>query len=151
MSQAVRVREIAPTHAAHTPVLVDSKVWIDLFGSDPNWFDWSAEQVAGLVDRLLIVINPIVYAEIAAGFASLEALDAALAPFAARREALPWEAAFLASQAFQRYRERGGIRRSPLPDFYIGAHAALRGYTLLTRDAARYRQYFRKLRIVAPD
>lgn len=130
--------------------MVDSNVWIDLFVRDPDWFDWSAKRIAPLVDRHEIVINPIIYAEIAAGFATREALDKGLEPFVVFREPLPWEAAYLASQAFVRYRERGGGKRSPLPDFYVGAHAALRGYTLLTRDARRYREYFRKLQIVAP-
>jgi hypothetical protein len=97
------------------------------------------------------VINPIVYAEIAAGFDDIESLEAAIAPFGLIRESLPWEAAFMTSQAYQRYRKRGGGRRSPMPDFYIGAHASLGGYRLLTRDPMRYREYFAKLDVIAPD
>jgi hypothetical protein len=96
------------------------------------------------------VINSVIYAEVAAGFADLDDLDAALPPEFLTREHLPWPAAFLAGQAFVRYRRLGGHRPAPLPDFYIGAHAAVAGHTLLTRDPRRYRYYFPKLRIVAP-
>ncbi len=87
---------------------------------------------------------------LASGFARVEDLDAALAPLDFQREALRWEAAFLAGKAFVQYRRRGGERRSPLPDFYVGAHVAVRGYALLTRDAARYRTYFPRLTLIAP-
>jgi len=98
----------------------------------------------------MLVINPIIYAEVAVGFERIEDLDEALPAQYYRRHPLPFEAAYLAGQCFLSYRRRGGGRRSPLPDFYIGAHAALAGFTLLTRDARRYRTYFPKLRIVAP-
>ena len=97
-----------------------------------------------------ILINPIIYAEVSSAYDDLESLERALPAQFYTREALPWEAAFLAGRAFVGCRRRGGPRRSPLPDFYIGAHAAVGGYTLLTRDPARYRSYFPKLRIVAP-
>lgn len=96
-------------------------------------------------------MNPVVYAEIAAGYDTKESLEAALRQFEFVRAQLPWDAAFLASRAFISYRRRLGPNRSPMPDFYIGAHAAVRGLTLLTRDAARYRTYFPTLSIVAPD
>lgn len=96
------------------------------------------------------MINPIIYAEVAAGFERIEDLDEALPAHYYRRFPLPFEAAFFAGQCFVSYRRRGGDRRSPLPDFYIGAHAALAGLTLLTRDARRYRRYFPKLRVIAP-
>ncbi len=95
-------------------------------------------------------INPIIYAEIAAGFAALAELDQQLGSDAFTRLALPYEAAFVAGKAFDEYRRRGGMRASPLPDFYIGAHAAVAGLTLLTRDARRYRGYFPKLRMISP-
>ncbi len=133
------------------PVLVDSNVLIDIFENDAVWFEWSAAALERLGARCKLVINPVIYAEIAAGFAAIEDLDAALAPFGMVREALPWEAGFLAAQAHKLYRKRGGARRSTLPDFYIGAHASLSAYTLLTRDVARYREYFPRLAIVAPD
>ena len=132
------------------PVLVDSNVLIDIFENDPVWFEWSAAALERLGARSKLVINPVVYAEIAAGFGTIEDLDAALAPYGFLREALPWEAGFLAAQAHKLYRKRGGARRSTLPDFYIGAHASLAAYTLLTRDAARYREYFPQLVVTAP-
>ena len=97
------------------------------------------------------MINQVVYAEMAAGFALEARLDAALSPSRFVREDLPWEAAFVAGHAFLAYRRGGGPKRSPSPDFYIGAHAAIRGYSLLTRDLHRYRAYFPMLRIVAPE
>ena len=144
-------REPRAGYAAQTHVLVDSNVFIDLLENDPNWADWSETQLTPLVDAGLAVINPIIYAEVAANFATIEALNAAVQPFNLQREPLPWDAAFLASQGFKLYRRRGGLRASPLQDFYIGAHASLAGYALLTRDARRYREYFPKLTIVAPS
>ena len=99
---------------------------------------------------ILLVINPLVYAEVSTCFDRIEDLEAALPQDAFRREALPYDAAFLAGKCFLAYRRRGGTRRSPLPDFYIGAHAAVAGYRLLTRDASRYRTYFPRLELIAP-
>ena len=130
--------------------LVDSNVLIDLFDEDSEWRDWSDAMVTRAADRGALVINPIVFAEVSAGFESLDDVDAALPASFIRRESLSWEAAFLAGRAFVQYRRRGGVRPAPLPDFYIGAHAAVAGYTLLTRDARRYRHYFPKLKVVAP-
>jgi hypothetical protein len=130
--------------------LVDSNVLIDLFDEDSEWREWSDAMVAERGSRGPLVINPVIYAEVAAGFADLDDLEAALPPEFLTREHLPWPAAFLAGQAFVRYRRLGGHRPAPLPDFYIGAHAAVAGHTLLTRDPRRYRYYFPKLRIVAP-
>ena len=130
--------------------LVDSNVLIDLFDEDSEWRDWSDAMLTRAANRGALVINPIVFAEVSAGFDSLDDVEAALPAAFIRREALPWEAAFLAGRAFVQYRRRGGARSAPLPDFYIGAHAAVAGYTLLTRDARRYRHYFPKLKVVAP-
>jgi predicted nucleic acid-binding protein len=130
---------------------VDSNVIVDVAREDPVWSDWSANAIGYLGDRRALVVNPIIYAEVSAGYASIEELDAALPPDIYRRDPLPWEAAFLAGRAFMAYRRRGGARRSPLPDFYIGAHAAVAGMVLLTRDASRYRTYFPELKIVAPE
>jgi predicted nucleic acid-binding protein len=130
-------------------VLVDSNVLLDIFSDDPTWFDWSSDTLADLAERAVLVINPIIYAEVSVQFDRVEQLDEALAG-QFQREALPWEAGFLAGKCYLSYRRRGGERRSPLPDFYIGGHAAVRGMTLLTRDAARYRSYFPGLQIVAP-
>lgn len=130
--------------------LIDSNVLIDLFDDESEWRGWSDAMVHDAGRRGDVVINPLIFAEVSAGFDSLEDVDALLsAPFF-KRESLPWEAAFLAGRAFWLYRQRGGTRTSPLSDFYIGAHAAVAGHTLLTRDARRYRHYFPKLRIIAP-
>lgn len=118
--------------------------------SDPAWGAWSSETLAETADHEVLVINALVYAEVSVGFDAIEDLEVAL-PRELRREDLPFEAAFLAGKAFYRYRQAGGIRRSPLPDFYIGAHAAVAGYRLLTRDAARYRAYFPRLELIAPQ
>jgi predicted nucleic acid-binding protein len=130
--------------------LVDSNVILDVVTEDAEWFDWSAEMLAREGERSRLVINPLVYAEVSIGFHRIEELDDAIPPEHFTREALPWEAAFLAARAFVTYRRKGGARAHPLPDFYIGAHAAVAGYTLLTRDARRYRTYFPKLRVIAP-
>jgi predicted nucleic acid-binding protein len=130
--------------------LVDSNVILDVVTEDPEWLDWSASALAARANEGRLVINPVVYAEVAARFERIEDLEAALPAEYYDRQALPWEAAFLAGRSFVRYRRRGGARRSPLPDFYIGAHALVAGLTLLTRDARRYRTYFPKLRLVAP-
>jgi predicted nucleic acid-binding protein len=130
--------------------LVDSNVILDVATEDDAWQDWSASMLARASEAGRLVINPIVYAEVSLGFASIEELDDAVPPDYFTREPLPWEAAFLAARAFLNYRRRGGARTAPPPDFYIGAHAALGGYTLLTRDPRRYRTYFPRLRIIAP-
>jgi len=131
-------------------VLVDSNVLLDVATNDPNWGEWSAHALAEVAEHATLVIDPIVYAEVSIGYSTIEALDAAIPPTLYRREALPWEAGFLAGKCFVRYRRRGGSRQSPLPDFYIGAHAAIGRLALLTRDAARYRSYFPGVEIIAP-
>lgn len=130
--------------------LVDANVLIDLFDDGSEWQGWSDAMLTRQARRGDLVLNPIILAEVAAGFAAAEDLDEVLPASFLKREPLPWEAAFLAARAFVIYRHAGGERRSPLPDFYIGAHAAVNGHTLLTRDARRYRHYFPKLRIIAP-
>lgn len=130
--------------------LVDSNVLIDLFDEASEWREWSDAMLTRAASRGQLVINPIVFAEVAAGFDRLEDVDAALPESYVRREPLPWEAAFLAGRAFVQYRRRGGTLSAPLPDFYIGAHAAVAGHTLLTRDARRYRHYFPRLKVIAP-
>ena len=131
-------------------VLVDSCVLLDVITTDPKWGDWSAHQLMALADHEELVINPLIYSEISVSFDFIEALDAALPHALVRREALPWEAGFLAAKCFVQYRRRGGARRIPLPDFYIGAHAAVKGMALLTRDATRYRTYFPTVRLITP-
>ena len=129
--------------------LVDSNVLLDLFTADPQWLEWSEAQVADALDRGQVLINPIIYAEVSISFERIEQLEQAL-PVELEREALPWEAAFLAGKCFVEYRRRGGEKRSPLPDFYIGAHAALTGRVLLTRDPSRYRSSFPRLKLISP-
>jgi predicted nucleic acid-binding protein len=136
--------------AVTTPILVDSNVILDLATLDSVWAAWSATTVTSLVDKAVLVINPLIYAEISIRYSSVEELEAALPIEAFRRDILPYEAAFLAGKRFLEYRKRGGTRTSPMPDFYIGAHAAVRGYRLLTRDAARYRTYFPTVELIAP-
>lgn len=131
-------------------VLVDSNVLFDLAMDDANWAEWSAQAVAECAEHSELIINPIIYAELSVSFATIEALDAALPRAVYQREPLPWEAGFLAGKCYLAYRRRGGTRTSPLPDFYIGAHAAVRNLALLTRDAKRYRTYFANLEILHP-
>jgi predicted nucleic acid-binding protein len=131
-------------------VLVDSNVILDIATEDPRWFHWSASRLQDLAGAHGLVINPIIYAEVSVGYDRIEDVDAIVGPQRFRREPLPWDAAFLAGKAFLRYRRAGGRRRSPLADFYIGAHAAVRGFRLLTRDARRYRTFFPTVRLIAP-
>jgi len=131
-------------------ILVDSNVIIDVLTKDPSWRARSEAALSDAVDRVNVAINPIIYAEIASGFAKIDDLDRCLGAEAFRRLALPYEAGFVASRAFVEYRRRGGVRTSPLPDFYIGAHAAVSGMSVLTRDARRYAGYFPKVPLIAP-
>ena len=131
-------------------VLVDSNVLLDVATNDPEWAEWSADALSRTADTAILVINPLVYAEVSIGFDAIEDLEAALPIDLYRREDLPYEAGYLAGKCFLRYRRAGGLKRSPLPDFYIGAHAAVAGYRLLTRDAGRYRTYFPNLELIAP-
>ncbi|MGH9256452.1 MAG: type II toxin-antitoxin system VapC family toxin [Vicinamibacterales bacterium] len=130
--------------------LVDSNVLLDVFTEDDEWFDWSAAMIERAADAGPLYINPIIYAEVSVRFARVEDLDEALRPGYYRRADLPWAAGFLAGHAYVKYRRRGGAGRSPMPDFYIGAHAAVGGLALLTRDARRYRAYFPTVRVIAP-
>ena len=132
------------------PVLVDSNVLLDVIAGDPRWAPWSSTALATIADESLLVINPLIYAEVSVRYDSIEAVDVVLPMNLFRREDVPYEAAFLAGKAYLQYRDRGGIRRSLLPDFFIGAHAAVAGYRVLTRDPRRYRSYFPKLDLIAP-
>jgi predicted nucleic acid-binding protein len=134
-----------------TDTLIDANVLIDIFAADQDWRDWSVRQLSSAHARGRLVVNQIVYAEVAATFPTQRKLDEAIGARHYDRENLPWDAAFNAARAFLAYRRAGGLKRSPLPDFYIGAHAELQGYFLLTRDAARYRQAFPTLKIIAPE
>ena len=133
-----------------TPVLVDSNVILDVATEDPEWCRWSADALARLADEAVLAVNPLIYAEVSVGYDRIEDLEQALPRELFRREALPYEAAFLAGKSFLTYRRRGGDRTRPLPDFYIGAHAAIAEFRLLTRDASRYRTYFPTVELIAP-
>ena len=137
--------------AVQPATLIDSCVLLDVITDDARWADWSAGQIAAAMDAGRVVINPLIYAEISVGYDTFEELDELLPASDYEREPLLFVAGFAAGKAFVRYRRSGGGKRSPLPDFYIGAHAALAGYQLLTRDAARYRTYFPALAIIAPE
>jgi predicted nucleic acid-binding protein len=130
--------------------LVDSNVLFDFLTEDEEWFDWSSAMLEQAGNAGSVAINQIIYAEISVRYATIEQLDDDLSAEYFVRVSLPWEAAFLAGKAFADYKRRTGTRRSPLPDFYIGAHAAVAGMTLLTRDPRRYRAYFPKLRLLCP-
>lgn len=131
-------------------ILIDSNVLLDLMMPVSEWNPWSVEALRRAADESRLVINPIVYAEISVDYQSIELTEAALFP-GIEREPIPYEAAFLAGKVYAEYRKRGGTKSSPLPDFFIGAHAAVAGYRLLTRDTKRYRTYFPKLELIAPD
>lgn len=132
------------------PTLVDSNVIFDVAESDPTWRVWSEAAIERCLDEALLIINPIIYAEVSVGYRTVEEVEAVLPVDLYRREPLPYDAAFLAGKAFVSYRRRGGRRSAPLPDFYIGAHAAVSGYRLLTRDVQRFRTYFPTVALVAP-
>ena len=128
--------------------LVDTNVLLDVITRDPVWASWSEAALRDAAERSTLAINPIVFAEVSMKFDRIEDADAVLVDFV--REPLPYEAGFLAGKAFLSYKRRGGEKRSPMPDFYVGAHAVVGRMELLTRDAARYRTYFPGLRLVAP-
>lgn len=130
--------------------LVDTNILLDLATNDPAWADWSLRQMDAAALRGPVAINPVIYAELSVGYERIETLDGVLAEAGLQVLALPRPALFLAGKMFRRYRARGGSRTGVLPDFFIGAHAAVEGFTLLTRDATRYRRYFPRLALVTP-
>lgn len=132
-------------------VLVDSNVILDIVTADKVWFRWSSDALARCAEEHILVVNPVIYAEVSIGFKRIEDLEDVLSPDFFRRDQIPYEAAFLAGKVFLDYRKKGGSRLSPLPDFFIGAHAAVAGMTLLTRDARRYRAYFPKVPLITPS
>jgi predicted nucleic acid-binding protein len=131
-------------------VLVDSNVLLDVVGERGRWTAWSEAALRAAAGLARLAVNPVIFAEVSVRYSRIEDLDAALPAHLFDREPLPYEAAFLAGKAFLDYRRRGGARTSPLPDFFIGAHAAVAGYRLLTRDEGRYRTYFPRLDLIAP-
>ncbi|HLH84124.1 MAG TPA: type II toxin-antitoxin system VapC family toxin [Trebonia sp.] len=142
---------MASSPAAVRPAtLIDSCVLLDVITGDRQWADWSAAQLAAAVDTGRAVINPLIYAEVSVGYQTIEEMEELLPPDAYEREPLPYLAGFAAGKAFLQYRRSGGQKRSPMPDFYIGAHAAVAGYRLLTRDVNRYRTYFPTIDLIIP-
>lgn len=131
--------------------LVDSNVLLDLLTEDQRWLAWSSGALATAAEAGPLFINPIIYAEVSVRFSQIEDLDDALPPADYRRLALPWASAFLAGKVFLDYRRNKGMASSVLPDFFIGAHAAVAELSLLTRDTARYRTYFPTVRLMAPE
>jgi len=131
-------------------ILIDSNILLDIVTKDPVWFEWSFEALASVAEDFKLCINPLIYAEASIRFASPQEFDLTFPEATYMREPLPYAAAFVAGRAHLAYRRRGGTRTSPLPDFFIGAHAAISGFRLLTRDTTRYRTYFPSVELIAP-
>ncbi len=131
-------------------ILVDTNVLLDVVSDHPQWADWSQQQLEAAAIRRRLAINAVIYAELSIGFHRIEEVEAVLARTQIGIEEIPREALFLAGKAFQRYKKRGGTRSGVLPDFFIGAHAAVLGIPLLTRDTRRYADYFPRLELLAP-
>jgi predicted nucleic acid-binding protein len=130
-------------------VIVDTNILLDIYTQDTAWEEQSASAIASVANVAVLVINPIIYAELSVGIERIEELDQFLGTDF-RRDSLPWEAAFVAGKAFLAYRRRGGLKTAPLPDLYIGAHAAVEGMGILTRDTKRYASYFPTVKIIEP-
>lgn len=131
--------------------LVDSNVLIDIVAEDPRWAQWSEEALVSALDEGPVFVDQIVFAEISIGYTSAESCQQALTARGLELVPIPWPAAFLAGRAYSAYKQRGGTKLAPLPDFFIGAHAAVAGLRLLTRDASRYRTYFPTIELIAPE
>jgi predicted nucleic acid-binding protein len=130
--------------------LVDSNILLDVATNDPTWFEWSSQALEAAANESPLAINALIYAEVSVGYGRVEDLEQAIPSTTFRREPLPYAAAFLAGKAFLQYRRRGGLRNSPLPDFYIGAHAAVSDFRILTRDPRPYRTYFPTVDLIVP-
>jgi len=131
--------------------LVDSNIILDIFLDDPDWADWSESALANYSDYTTLYINSIVYTEVSISFRKIEEVEAALHKGGFQMLEIPKEALFLAGKAYLRYRGGSGTKQSPLPDFYIGAHAAVLGLDLITRDVNRYRTYFPTVNLICPE
>ena len=131
-------------------LLVDTNVLVDVIQDDPRWADWSMRQLRAQAALHELAINPVVYAEISLSYSTLEALEKVVTAMKLAVREIPRPAVFLAGKAFAQYRKRGGSKTQVLPDFFIGAHAAVEGWPLLTRDASRFRTYFPGLQVLAP-
>ncbi len=131
-------------------VMVDSCVLLDIFSQDSLWYEWSANAVTHAADRGNIILNPVIYSEISIRFGRIEDLEALLPPDIFEYHPIPREASFLAGKCFIQYRRGGGKKTSPLPDFFIGAHAVIDDFPLITRDPKRFRQYYPGLKLICP-
>ncbi len=131
-------------------ILVDTNVLLDIATNDPVWADWSMENLDAAANLGPVVINAVIYSEFSVGYERIEEVERLLTEVEIGWSVIPREALFLAGKVFQAYRRQGGVRTGVLPDFFIGAHAAVSGMTLLTRDAARYRTYFPKVELISP-
>jgi predicted nucleic acid-binding protein len=131
-------------------LLIDTNVLIDVLQDDPQWAEWSIEQLRAQAKIHELAINPVIYAELSLSFSTLESLDRAIARMELTMREIPRPALFLAGKAYLQYRRRGGSKGQVMPDFFIGAHATVEGWPLLTRDASRFRTYFPRLEVVAP-
>jgi predicted nucleic acid-binding protein len=131
--------------------LIDSNVLLDVAENDPHWLPWSQTALSHVLSHGMPAINPLIFAEVSVGFSSVELLNNVLPETTIIRLPLPWEAAFLAGKAFLSYRRADGLKRSPMPDFYIGAHALVSNLTLVTRDPKRYRRHYARIKLIAPD
>lgn len=132
-------------------VLIDSNVVLDVFGDDPDWADWSIDQISRLAEQAPLYINPMVYCEISIGFERFEAVEHAIGEVGLVMREIPKEALFLAGKVFLEYRRRGGVRSSPPPEFFVGAHAAVERLPLLTRDTRRVSHYFPGVELISPE
>jgi len=130
--------------------LVDSNVWIDCIDSSSPWHDWAIDQLQTCAEQGVLHVNALIYAELLVPGSAPAAIDAMLNVYDTQRSALPWSSAALAAHAFRLYRQRGGAKTAPLPDFFIGAHAAVANLTVVTRDKAPYQSYFAKLQLASP-
>lgn len=131
-------------------ILVDSNVILDLFLNDLKWADWSESKLEEYSDQASLYINSIIYSEISIGFGLIEDLESAINQAGFQLLEIPKEALFLAGKAYIKYKRRRGVKKTPLPDFFIGAQAAVLNLELLTRDVSRYQSYFPTVRLIAP-
>jgi predicted nucleic acid-binding protein len=131
-------------------ILVDSNILLDVFLDDPDWGKWSENQLERLASSYPLYINPVIYAEVSIGFDKIEMFESTLKECGIQMQNIPREALFLAGKVFLQYRKRKGIKMAPLPDFFIGAHAAIEKFTLLSRDVVRYRSYFPTVKLLSP-
>ena len=140
-----------PEALATSGYLIDANVLIDIITEDAVWYGWSSDAMRSAARNSAVYINPLIYAEVSTQYSSIEKLDRVLPNSILRRAQLPYSAGFLAAKAFVAYRRRGGSLRSPMPDFYIGAHAVVQNLTLVTRHVRRYRKYFPSLRLISAE